>query len=358
MLPEFIKESDFWGSIFAIAAFGLLLLAAVVVQVIFQLIIKHRIKGASESLDTQLLKVIRGPIVLVIVFFAFVAGMSAVSSLYSSRFEGLNDLNKWFTRAWIVIVIGQLSYLASRISQVLMGWYIKAIAARTSVGVETRLLPPVQRILPIVIYSVAFMVALESLDISISPLLAGFGIGGLAVALAVQPSLGNFFAGTYLVTEGELKTGDFIEIQGGPSGFVVDIGWRSTKIRSRFNNLVVVPNSKMADSVITNFYSPEPALNVIVDGGVSYDADLVNVERIVREVAGNIVMNSPDAVKDAEPFFGFNEFGDSNINFWVFIQAKDRAASFTLKSELIKDIKRRFNEEGIDINYPVRKIVR
>ena len=358
MLPEFIKESDFWGSIFAIAVFGLLLLAAVVVQVIFQLIIKYRVKEAVESLDTRLLKAIRGPVVLFIVFSAFYAGMSVVSSLYSSRFDGLNDLHKWFTRAWVVIVIGQLSYLVSRISQVLMGWYIKAIAARTGVGVETRLLPPVQRILPIVIYSVAFMVALESLNISISPLLAGFGIGGLAVALAVQPTLGNFFAGTYLVTEGELKTGDFIEIHGGPSGFVVDIGWRSTKIRSRFNNLVVVPNSKMADSVITNFYSPEPALNVIVDGGVSYDADLVNVERIVREVAENIVMNSPDAVKEAETFFGFKEFGDSNINFWVFIQAKDRAASFTLKSELIKDIKRRFNDEGIEINYPVRKIIK
>ena len=212
-------------------------------------------------------------------------------------------------------------------------------------------------ILPIVIYAVGSLIALDSLDVSISPLLAGFGIGGLAVALAVQPTLSNFFAGTYLVTEGELKAGDYIELDGGPAGFVVDVGWRSTKMRSRYNNLVIIPNSKMADSIVTNYSSPTPAINVVVTSGVSYESDLAQVERVVLEATKEIIAASDDAVTETEPFFGFSEFGDSNIDFWVFLQANDRLGSFVLKSELVKRIHQRFTEEGIEINYPVRKLV-
>ena len=138
---------------------------------------------------------------------------------------------------------------------------------------------------------------------------------------------------------------------------MVDVGWRSMKMRSRFNNLVIIPNSKMAESVITNYFSPTPAMNVIVTSGVSYDADLAHVERVVVEVATELVDESPLAIKDTAPFFGFSAFGDSNIDFFIFLQAIDRTGSFSLKSELIKRIHHRFNEEGIEINYQVRKLV-
>ena len=98
-------------------------------------------------------------------------------------------------------------------------------------------------------------------------------------------------------------------------------------------------------------------MNVIVTCGVSYDSDLAKVERVVLDVAQNVIERSPHAVNGAEPFFDFSEFGDSNIDFFVFIQANDRIGSFTLKSEIIKQIRARFREEGIEINYPVRRLV-
>ena len=160
-----------------------------------------------------------------------------------------------------------------------------------------------------------------------------------------------------MVTEGELKEGDYIEIEGGPAGYVVEVSWRSTKIRNRMNNLVIIPNSKMVESIVTNYYSPTPAMNVIVNGGVSYDSDLLEVERIVMEVAKGVIAESPSAVKENEPFFGYSEFGDSNIDFWIYLQAKDRFGTFNITTEVIKGIHRRFKEEGIVINYPVRKLV-
>ena len=212
------------------------------------------------------------------------------------------------------------------------------------------------RLTPVVIYSIGLLVLLESLGISISPLLAGLGIAGLAVALAVQPSLTNFLAGTYVMTESQLKIGDYIELSDGTAGFVIEIGWRSTKLRSILNNLLIVPNSTISNSVILNYYSPSPALNVRVTCGVSYDSDLEQVERVTLEECKRVQDESESSIKDQDPRFGFDSFDDSNISFWVFMQATDRLGSFTLTSEVIKAIHARFILEGITINYPVRTL--
>ena len=357
MPPDFVKESQLWGPLFALGVVGSLLLVAATLQVALQLVIKRRSGIAPPTVGTEILEAVKGPAVLFVALLGVFLGFVVLTGLTSSTFDGLEGMDELARKVWGVVVIAEVAYLASRLTQVLLAWYIRNIAARTATDMDVKLLPPVKRVLPLVIYAVGLLVALDTFNISISPLLAGLGIGGLAVALAVQPTLSNFFAGTYLVTEGELNEGDFIEMEGGPSGYVVDVGWRSTKIRSRFNNLVIIPNSKMVDSIVTNYYSPTPAMNVVVTCGVSYDADLAHVERVALEVAQQIVDESPHAIKDTDPFFGFSEFGDSNIDFWIFLQATDRFGTFILKSDLVKRIHARFNEEGIEINYPVRKLV-
>ena len=357
MTPDFISESSLWGPLYALGVFAVLVLVAAIAQAAFQLVLRRRMPSAPDALDTQIVSAVRGPAVLFIVLLGLFLGFLALTGLTSPTFDVLDGSDTWVRKAWVVVIIVEVSYLASHLTQVLIAWYLRAIAARTASDLDAKLLPPIRRVLPVTIYAVGALIALDSLDISIRPLLAGFGIGGLAVALAVQPTLSNFFAGTYLVTEGELKQGDFIELEGGPSGYVVDVGWRSTKIRSRYNNLIIVPNSHMASSVVTNYSSPTPAMNVIVTCGVSYDTDLERVENLVMEVAQQVIDESPDAVKEDPPFFGFSEFGDSNIDFWVFLQARDRWGTFTVTNDLVKRIHARFQEEDIEINYPVRKLV-
>ena len=357
MLPDFIKESQLWGSLFALGVLVAMLLVAAIAEFVFQLILKHRKKVGSPGLPTRVIRTFKGPIVLFLVIVGPLLSVMVLTALTSSTWGFLESLDIWTRRSWSVVIIFEVAYLVAQLSQTLFAWYIRAIAARTKLGKVNRLLPPIRRVLPILIYAVATLVALDSIDIAISPLLAGFGIGGLAIALAIQPTLSNFFAGTYLVTEGEINEGDFIELEGGPSGYVVDVGWRSTKVRSRFNNLIIIPNSQMMNSILTNYYSPTPAMNVIINCGVSYDSDLTEVERLVLEVVQEAIDESQHAVKDVEPFFGFSEFGDSNIDFFVFIQANDRMGSFILKSEVIKKIHARFEKEGIEINYPVRRLI-
>ena len=357
MPPDFIKESELWGPLFALGVFASLLLIAAVTQTVFHFMLKTRRRIAPDNLDTEIIAAVRGPVVLFIVILAPLLGLIVLTQLTTPAWSFVRGFDVWARRVWSIVVIFEVAYLASHVSQTLLAWYVRSIELQIHAGIGDKLLPPVRRILPMVIYTVAILIALDSLGVAISPLLAGLGIGGLAIALAVQPTLSNFFAGTYLVTEGELKDGDFIELDGGPSGHVVDVGWRSTKIRSRYNNLVIIPNSKMVDSILTNYYSPTPAMNVIVTCGVSYDADLAHVESVVMEIAAKVVEQSPHAIEDVEPFVGFSNFGDSNIDFFVFVQANDRVGSFILKSEIMKRIHARFAEEGIEINYPVRRLV-
>ena len=144
------------------------------------------------------------------------------------------------------------------------------------------------------------------------------------MALALQPTLANLFAGTYVMTEGVISPGDYIALDGGITGYVVEVGWRSTRIRTWQNNLVIVPNNKFAETIITNFQRPVPAVNGWLTCGVSYDSDLYHVEKVCREVMDEQLETNPNAIKEYGSWFGYDSFGDSNVTFWLFVQAKDR----------------------------------
>ena len=197
MLPEIIKTSELWGPLFALTIFILVLILAITTQVILQLLIRKRRKISENSIDLEILEAIKGPLVLFFIILAPILGFIILTRIEAELWINLAGLDIWAKKLWTLIIIFEISYVASKISQVLMQWYVKKLSTSETTKLETKLLPPIKRILPITIYAVATLIALDQLNIAISPLLAGFGIGGLAVALAVQPTLSNFFAGTY-----------------------------------------------------------------------------------------------------------------------------------------------------------------
>jgi small-conductance mechanosensitive channel len=158
------------------------------------------------------------------------------------------------------------------------------------------------------------------------------------------------------MTEGVVSPGDYIEMEGGVAGYVLEVGWRSTRLRTWSNTLVVVPNGRFAETIITNYYQPTPPVNVYLTCGVSYSSNLALVEAVSIDVMNQVLDTTPYGVKEYGAYFGFENFGESNVDFWLFVQAKDRLASFELRSALINEVHRRFDEEGIVINYPVRSL--
>ena len=344
----------------AIAA-GLILVAFVILAIFLRVTLAILTKRADKDKNDRLLLVfigsIKGPSVLLVISLGLLFAYFIIARIDEGIFTSIAGTGEYAFRVWQVSAIFIATFTFSHLSDRMIKWYLGNVAGKTATTLDDTLLPIFRRVLPITVYAIGTLIAIDNLGVSISPILAGLGIGGLAVALAVQPTLSNFFAGTYVVTEGELKAGDFIELDGGPSGYVESVGWRSTKIRSRFNNLVIIPNSRMAESIVTNYFSPTPAMNVIVTCGVSYESDLEQVENIALEEAAALVKESTHSIKDMDPFFGFSNFGDSNIDFFIFLQAVDRNGTFILKSQLMKRIHSRFTAEGIEINYPVRKLV-
>ena len=109
-----------------------------------------------------------------------------------------------------------------------LDWYLENLAGKAGPGIDVRVLPMLRRAGSVVIYGLGGLLILDLLSINISPLIAGLGLGGLAVALALQPTLANLFAGSYVMTEGVIAPGDYIELASGISGYVVDVSWRST----------------------------------------------------------------------------------------------------------------------------------
>lgn len=206
------------------------------------------------------------------------------------------------------------------------------------------------------IIGIGLLIFLQLIGISITPILASLGIGSLAVALALQDTLSNFFAGLYVTVDKPVQVGDFIRIESGEEGYVVDVGWRSTRIRTLPNNVVIVPNSKLMGSVITNYHLPEKEMVTTVEVGVHYGSDLAQVERVAREAAKEVMQKFQPQVLRFEPDVRFHTFGESSVNFTVVLRAREFVDHYTVKHEFIKILHERFRKEGIVIPYPIRTL--
>jgi small-conductance mechanosensitive channel len=208
----------------------------------------------------------------------------------------------------------------------------------------------------IVIFSIGILVILNALGISITPILATLGVGGLAVALALQDTLSNLFAGFHIVTNKIVRVGDYIKLDSGEEGYVIDINWRTTKIKMLANNVVLIPNAKLTQVNVTNYYLPDKDLAVLVNVGVHYNSDLKQVEQITCEVAKEVMREVPGGIPDFDPFIRYNTFGDSSIGFTVILRGKEYVDQYLIKHEFIKRLHQRYTKEGIVIPYPIRAV--
>jgi small-conductance mechanosensitive channel len=238
------------------------------------------------------------------------------------------------------------AYFASRLASATV-----EIAEKTETKADEQFLPIIKKVIYAIIFGLAGLVILGALGIEITTLIAAMGIGGLAIALALQPTLANFFSGMQMVLDRPIKIGDYVELEGGDKGTVVDIGWRSTRVQTYANNIVAIPNSKMAESKIINYNVPNTEIGFKVESGVAYDSDLEKVEKISLQVAKEI-LKKHNPVKGFEPIFRYSEFGDSSINFKVVLRTKTLGDSYLIKHEFIKALKKRFDREKIEIPFP------
>lgn len=248
--------------------------------------------------------------------------------------------------------------LVFSITRVIVRTLERIIALRTaearSAAAATSLLT---NLVAITIYAAGAIIILGYYGISIAPLITALGVGGMAVALGLQESLANLFAGLHLILSKQVRVGDYIRLDSDNEGRVTDITWRYTTILTSANNTVVVPNAKLSSAILTNYDRPEPQIAVIIPVGVSYDSDLEKVETVTVAVAADVMERLEGSMVKTPAVF-FHTFGDSSIDFNVVLYARRFTDRTQLKHEFIKALTQRYREEGIDIPFPVRTILR
>lgn len=248
------------------------------------------------------------------------------------------------------VVVLSVSILTGRI---FVG-FIKAKTSGTAGLLQSSSI--IANITRVIVFLVGILVILQTLGISITPVLTALGVGGLAVALALQETLSNLFSGIQVLASQQIRTGDYVKLDTGEEGYVSDITWRSTTIRALPNNLIIVPNSKLASAIIRNYQLPDKEIAVSIEVGVSYDSDLEKVEQITIQTAKDILQKTEGGVKTFEPFIRYHTFADSCINFTTILRAQEFVNQYLIKHEFIKALHEQFRKNAIEIPFPIRTL--
>ncbi|MQY09502.1 mechanosensitive ion channel family protein [Actinomadura macrotermitis] len=210
----------------------------------------------------------------------------------------------------------------------------------------------------VLVLGIGVLIMLQTLGVSITPLLGALGVGGLAVALALQDTLANLFAGVHVLASKTIEPGDYIRLSTGQEGYVVDINWRNTSIRTLSDNIEVIPNQRFSDTILTNYHRPGQDMSLLLQASVAYGSDLERVEKVVIEVGQEVMAEVEGGVKDAEVLVRFHTFADAGIKFTTILRTGEFGDQFRIKHEFVKRLHRRFMAEGIEIPFPALKLIR
>lgn len=157
-----------------------------------------------------------------------------------------------------------------------------------------------------------------------------------------------------ITIEGNIRVGDFVKLESGEEGYVEDIHWRTTRVRTLFNIAVLIPNRQLVDSVVTNYHLPSKSFMLLVEVGVHPASDLDEVEEVTLRVAREVMRTVPGGVPEFAPFLRYHTFGDSRIDFNVILRVEEFTDNFRVRHEFIKALTRAFADEGISIPFPTQ----
>jgi small-conductance mechanosensitive channel len=307
-------------------------------------IVRGWAKGADSHLDVLIVSSLRGPIIL----WSLILGLH-LATQYSEIPRG--DI-KYIPRTLAVLWILSLTIAMSRLAGSAVRFYGSRVTGAQSVTSLT------QKLAQMAVVLLGFVWLLRVFDVSLTPIITTLGVGGLAVALALQDTLSNLFAGFYVSISGLIHIGDYIKLNTGEEGYISDINWRCTMMRGSSNNLVVVPNSKLGQAIYTNYNLPDTRLGMSLTFSVGYDSDIDRVQAILLEETLAATGEIAGLLADPAPYVLFNPGpGDSALGFQVNYSVSGFAGQYLAQSELRKRLFKRLQAEKITMPFPTRTVL-
>jgi small-conductance mechanosensitive channel len=315
---------------------------AKVVDLLISNLLKTLARLSKTELDDRIIAVIHRPIFFTVLIAGALEAVTYLGPPAKGIFYTEGILYTVLSFIWIIAVI--------RTSNILIENALGKIADITGLGRD--LTPLIENVWKVVVFAAGVMIMLSIWKVNITPLLASAGIVGVAVALAAKDTLANFFGGISIFVDRPYKIGDYIVLAGKERGEVMEIGIRSTRIKTRDDVMISIPNSIIANSQITNESAPIPSYRVRIPIGVAYGSDIDQVEKILLDIAtanANVITDDPPRVR-------FREFGDSSLNFELLCWIKEPALRGRTIHELNSAIYKAFNASGITIPFPQRDV--
>jgi small-conductance mechanosensitive channel len=319
-----------------------LILGLLARRLIFASLARWAIK-TSGQIDDIIVRAVKGPFMIWVLMLAL--HLAAQVSPLPARIGSL------MTKVLLFLLIVSITVVGSKMASEI----VKVYGARAQGALPVTSLT--QNLAQIAVIVIGILILLNFLGLSITPLLTALGVGGLAVALGLQDTLANFFAGFHVSLSGYVRPGDYIKLSSGEEGHVADIGWRNTTIKALANNLIIIPNLKLAQSIVTNYHLPEKRISLSIPVSIGYEYEPAQIEKILLEVAQTGITEIPGLLAEPEPVVRLNPgFGSSSLEFSLICQVSEFADQYPVQHELRKRIWARLRLEKIKIPFPTRTI--
>lgn len=334
-----ISSSPYVNALVLVVVFALLAKTA---DILVHRVLRRFATFTKTEMDDRIIDLVRYPVFFTIILIGL---LSAVLYLEPSRtvvFYSKGAVYSVITLIWSVTSI--------RISRLAVEHSVGRVSDATGLGRD--IIPLIENIVKIAIVIASLTVILSYWRLNITPLIASAGIAGAAVALAAKDTIANFIGGVSLFVDKPFKIGDYVVLDSGERGEVVTIGLRSTRIKTRDDILITIPNSIIANTKIINESAPIPRFRVRVPVSVAYGSDISLVEKILLDIS----TENENVLDDPEPRVRFREFGDSSLRFELLCWAKEPALRGRTIHEINGSIYSKFRECGIRIPFPQRDV--
>lgn len=327
--------------------------ATIVVAYIVKFIWKHFLpkiaKKTPTKLDIIIIEQTAVPVHLVIIaagFFIFFQKFSLVTATQDNVFM------KVLYGLLYSFLIYSISFLTYAVIKSFCDWYLKEIAHKTETNFDEQFIPLFSKIIKIVIFFIATTIVLSQMKVNISAFIATAGVSSLAIAFAAQETMANFISGFMIMVDKPFRIGDRIQLDSGDIGDVYEIGLRTTKILSFDNTLLIIPNNEIAKSKIINHSYPDQKVKIRETVGVAYGTDLNKVKQILLDICAS----HPEVLKEPPPAVYFSNFEESSLDLLIICWVHDYKEKFRINDEINMEIKKRFEQEGIEIPFPQRDV--
>jgi MscS family membrane protein len=330
-----------------LTALGIVVAALIVGRALYWItgnVVKRLTAKTENRLDDLIVDMVEEPAVFVVTLAGVWLGLARLTLAPAVR--------TWLGNGLRFILILTAAWMVTRLLDALYRQYLVPLAEKSETDLDDQLLPIARKGTNIAIWTVGVVVALNNAGYDVGALIAGLGIGGLALAMAAQNTISNVFGGFTIFTDRPFKLNDRVRVAGF-DGFIRDIGVRSTRLQTLDGTIVTIPNSTFSGSAVENV-TLEPSRKVVANLGLTYDTPPAKMQE-AQDILRDIVAKHEGLTEDC--YIAFNAFGDFALNILFIYFIKKEADILGAMSSVNMEVLTRFTAAGLDFAFPTQTIL-